>query len=109
MAKTQLATKTPFTFTAPAALVAGQGLLVGVLFGVVGAAASSGAKASMDIEGVFTLPKATGALTLCQLLYWDDTAKNVTATVGTNTKIGVAALAAQSGDATVPVLLMGQV
>ncbi|MFN7609295.1 MAG: DUF2190 family protein [Ralstonia sp.] len=91
-------------------LTGGAGLLVGATFGVIRHSAVSGQRYLLDLEGVFALPKAAtitpgpGAL-----LYWDDTAKNVTTTVGSNTKIGVHAgpAASAAGDATVPVRLNG--
>jgi predicted RecA/RadA family phage recombinase len=44
-------------------------------------------------------PKATGQVwSVGSLLYWDDTAKNFTTTVGTNTKCGHALAAALSAD-----------
>ena len=57
------------------------------------------------ISGVFSVPKASGAITQGALLYWDDTAENLTTTASGNTLVGVAAAAAASGDATVPLLL----
>jgi predicted RecA/RadA family phage recombinase len=52
-------------------------------------------------RGVFTLPKATGASwSQGDQLYWDGTNKNFTKTSSGNTKWGVAAAAAQAGDAT---------
>lgn len=44
--------------------------------------------------------KATGAAwSVGDLLYWDDTAKNLTKTVGSNTKVGYCLEAALSADA----------
>ena len=98
-------------FTAPVGgVVGGAGYLLGVLFGVVRATAAAGAAAILDTEGVFTLPKAaTITPAPGAALYWDDTAKNVTTTVGSNVKIGchVGLVAAGSGDATLPVRLNG--
>lgn len=42
--------------------------------------------------------KATGALTIDDLIYWDDTAKNVTKTATSNTFIGYPKEAAASAD-----------
>lgn len=53
-----------------------------------------------------TAPKATGgstALTIGAIVYWDDTAKVVTATSSGNTKCGFVVAAAADGDATVEV------
>lgn len=49
-------------------------------------------------EGVYDVPKATGAAWAeGDLLYWDDTAKNFTKTASTNQKAGYAVAAAVSG------------
>lgn len=93
------------TLTAPYNRSAGQGMLVGSLFGVAVTDVLSGAEVVVELEGAFTLAKATGAWTQGAKLYWDDSAKNVTTTPTSNTYIGYALAAAGSGDATGPVLL----
>lgn len=86
--------------TAPYAVTSGAGLLVGSIFGVAETAAALGATVEAALVGVFDLAKATGAAwTQGQKIYWDDTAKVCTGTVGTNKLVGVAVLAAASGDA----------
>jgi predicted RecA/RadA family phage recombinase len=94
--------------TAPAAVVSGQGLLVGAMFGVCTKSAASGELVTLQTLGVVDLPKAA-TITPAQgaLLYWDDTAKAVTSTVGSNTKIGVAVVVPAAGDATIRVRLNG--
>jgi len=87
------------TLTAPYALTSGQGLLVGSIFGVASADAAISTEVEAVTEGVFTLAKATGAAwTVGALIYWDNTNKNCTTTVGSNKLIGVAITAAASGD-----------
>ncbi len=94
--------------TAPAAVVSGQGLLVGALFGVCTKAAASGELVTIQTLGVVDLPKAA-SITPAQgtLVYWDDTAKNVTSTASSNTKIGVVTVVPAAGDATIRVRLSG--
>lgn len=78
------------TVTAPYALASGAGCLVDSLFGVATSACAIGAEAEIKTTGVFGLaadPAAVGALGA--KAYWDNTAKQVTATVGTNKLIGV--------------------
>lgn len=88
------------TVPAPADVLSGAGVLVGSLFGVACGNAASGADVEIQTEGVFELPKATGAAwTVGQRLYWDDTAKNLTGTASTNKLVAVAVVAAASGDA----------
>lgn len=88
-------------FTAPAGgVVEGQVLLIGALLVVAQVTAAAGIRFSAAVEGVFDLPAATHASSQAwtegQLLYWDDTAKVFTITVGTNTKKAVAAEAKAS-------------
>jgi len=91
--------------TAPYAVAAGAGFLVGSLFAVAVAAAANGAAVQGRTVGVYDLTKASGAVTQGAKLYWDNTAKNVTTTSSGNTLIGVATQAAASGDATARVKL----
>ena len=69
-------------------------------------ASAEGDVAVVRLEGVYTLPKATGAITLGQRLYYDATAKNLTTTATANNFAGVAYKSALSGDATVQLLLL---
>lgn len=94
-------------FTAPAGgVVSGTAYLIGALLVVALFSAAAGAQFTGQVEGVVTLPKASGAVTEGALLYWDNTAKNVTTTPTSNTKIGYALAAQASGDATVQVFLV---
>lgn len=83
---------------APYAVASGGGALIGAIFGVAVTALANGEVGSFQLEGVYSLPKATGAATLGARAYWDNTNKNVTATVGSNTLIGVFTAAYASGD-----------
>jgi predicted RecA/RadA family phage recombinase len=94
-------------FTAAADLVSGQGFVLGSLFGVATQNVPSGGEGVARIQGVVRLPKAAGALTQWQKVYWDDTAKNVTGTATANRLIGAATRAQLAGDATVEVRLNG--
>lgn len=96
---------------------AGKLYLVGVMVGVIASLTRAGqtvfynqASAQGDIavvkfDGVVSVPKATGAITLGAKLYYDATAKNVTTTSSGNTFCGYAYTAQQSGDATVQLRL----
>lgn len=93
---------------APYAVTSGQGALVGTQFGVAMADIANGVTGIFALEGVHNLAKATGiAWTVGILLYWDNSAKNVTTTTTSNTRIGIAAAAAASGDTTGNVRLNG--
>jgi predicted RecA/RadA family phage recombinase len=96
------------TFIAPVGgVVSGTGYKMGALFAVAAGDAEAGEEFEGQMSGVFDLPKATGAAwTEGQLLYWDNSAKKVTGTVGAQL-IGAAAAAALSADATGRVRLNG--
>ena len=112
MAKNFIQPGDSFQIPAPSALASGAGVLIAGsgatgVFAVALQTVASGALVEVRIDGVFDLPKATGAVTLGQLIYWDDTNKRVTTVSTSNTKIGIATLAAASGDATARVRLNG--
>jgi len=93
---------------APANVSSGQGVLVGSLFGVAVHDAASGANVEISLTGAYRMTKASGsAWTVGARLYWDDTAKAVTATASTNKLIGVAIAAADSAATIGSVLLTG--
>jgi predicted RecA/RadA family phage recombinase len=96
------------TVAAPATVLSGAGVLLGSIFGVASGDATSGASVEIMVEGVFDLAKDTSTFaTYGLLVYWDDSAKKVTTTVGSNKMIGVTAGTAATGDATVRVRLNG--
>lgn len=83
------------TVTAPYAVASGAGVLVGALFGIAANTAALGAAVEVDTVGVFDIKKTSAqAWTQGQLVYWDNTAREVTTTASGNTKIGVALEAA---------------
>lgn len=86
------------TLTAPYAVASGGGALVGTLFGVAQGAAASGATVVLSLRGTFDLAKtASQAWTVGAAIYWDDTNKVCTTTVGSNVLIGKALAAVGSG------------
>lgn len=98
--------------TAPYAVAAGEGLLVGSIFGVAKAAAASGAAVDALTQGVVDLKKGTAAGTAIAAgakVYWDNAAKVATGTATANTLIGAAVASAADADATVRVKLTGQI
>jgi len=97
-----------FQITAPAAVTGGVGFLLGTAAFVVPIqTAASGALVEVIAEGVIDYAKAAVAINLGDLAYWDNTAKNVTNVVSSNTKIGIFTRANLSGDATARVRLNG--
>lgn len=90
----------------PAGVVSGEGFLIGDLFGVASTDAKPGQKVATWLEGVFQLPKASGAgVTEGQKVYWDADEKNVTATEADNIFIGHAVEVALAASAFVAVRL----
>lgn len=95
------------TMAAPYPLASGDGALVGALFGVASYDTAAGEEAELATVGVYTLPKAAGAVAQGAALYWDNAAKVVTTSSSGNIRIGVAILPAASGDAVATVRLNG--
>lgn len=89
-------------FAAPANVTSGTPILVGTLVAIPLVTALSGVRCNFALDGVWTVPKATGAAwTEGQVLYWDSAAGNfATAASATARRAGSAALAAASGDTT---------
>lgn len=95
------------TLIAPSGgVVSGTPYQIGQLFVVAATTAAVGDEFEGVTRGVFDVPKVSAqAWTAGALVYWDDVAKNVTTTVGSNLKIGVAVQAAANPSATGRVLL----
>ena len=98
------------TLAAPYVLTAGQGALVGFVFGVATSDAANGADVVLVREGIFDLAKvAATAIAANAKVYWDNAARNITTTAAGNTLVGVAIVAALAADTTVTVLLDGAI
>ena len=109
MAKNFIQPGITIALIAPYAVVSGDGLLVGSIFGVATGDAANGVELEAMVTGVFDLSKAGDTVTQGAKLYWDNTNKNLTTTATANTLIGAAVTAAAIGDATVVVRLNGSV
>ena len=95
---------------APYDRTAGQGVLVGRLFGICVDDVLSGNPVTIDTGDVFDITKATGTGTGAAQgvrAYWDDTAKAITAVSTNNVLVGVFAVTAADGDAVARVRLNG--
>jgi predicted RecA/RadA family phage recombinase len=97
------------TVTAPAVVVSGGPVSVGVLFGVAMSDAASGAAVEIQTRGVFTLAKTSAqAWTVGQAIYYiPSTGLCTTATTTGNLFIGVAAAVAANPSSTGSVRLNG--
>ena len=88
-------------------VVSGRGVLCNDLFVVAMHDAAAGAMFSGLLTGIVTLPKAAQAWPIGRRIFWDDTAKVITATSSGNTRIGTAVADALAGDATARILFYG--
>ncbi|WP_336801712.1 DUF2190 family protein [Kaistia sp. MMO-174] len=99
------------TLAAPYDVASGGGLLVGSIFGIAAFSALSGAVVEAKTTGVFDLlAEGAGsgqAFAVGDAVYWDNTAKRVTKTTASNTKIGVAVAAKATADVVARVRLNG--
>jgi len=66
---------------------------------------ADGKTGAVHVTGVFSVPKASGAINQGAKLYWSAANSNLTTTATGNTIVGVAASAAASGDSNVNILL----
>lgn len=89
-----------FTNSSEAKINAGDVVVFGTKIGVAGDDIAVGATGTLRMEGVFELPKATGAITVGAAVYWDATNKKITTTSSSNTLAGFAVAAAASRDET---------
>lgn len=86
------------TLIAPYDVAAGDGLLVGSIFGVATGNAANGETVEISLVGVFDLAKAASqAWSAGDKVYWDNTNKVVTKTATSNTLIGAAVEAVGGG------------
>ena len=107
MANNQLAEGEQITIVAPYACTKGNIVLFGNAFGVALDNANSAANVVLDVSGgVWQMTKVSGASTSIALggyVYWDNTNSKVTVSASSNTKIGVATVAATNADVNVSV------
>lgn len=106
MAKNYIQPGEVLDHTAAAALTSGTPFLIGKRLGVPLTDAAIGDTIAVKVKGVFNLTKVTADVVgQGDVLYWDNTAKKLTTTVGTNTVAGYAASAASGTDTTVDIAL----
>lgn len=90
--KTRVSDDSPLDFTVPSGgCTSGLGLLIGAIFGIAVTTQVVGDTVALHTEGVFDHPSDTGAAwAVGDILYWDNTAKVLTKTSTSNTKVGYA-------------------
>jgi len=91
--------------TPSAAVAAGDVVVLNDLVCVAPRAIAANSLGAVAIEGVFSMPKASGAIGQGALVYWDAANGNITTTSTNNKRAGKAAKAAASGDASVQVII----
>jgi len=95
-------------YTAGANIAVGDGVLVGARFGVALTAIANGKTGSVQVTGVFSVPKlSTDVIAQGALVYWDNTNKRMTTTASGNTQAGYAFAAAAASTTVVSVKLNG--
>lgn len=85
-------------YTAAEDLSFGDVVDLSTRIGVAGAAIARDAAGPVQVTGVYRIPKASGAVTVGQALYWAKSAKNLTTTADSNTPAGWAVAPAESED-----------
>ena len=102
-------------YTPSSAVEAGQVVVQGSVLGIAKIPIAANALGALAVEGIFDVAKATGAVNLGAAVYWDADGSPVggvalsgaaTTSSSGNTFMGFAVVAAESGDATVRVLLL---
>jgi predicted RecA/RadA family phage recombinase len=106
MAKTFVKSGAVVTAIATVAVVSGEPVLMGALFGIPMTSAEVGEEFELAVGGIYEIAK-TSANTPTQFAktYWNDTAKEVTTTASGNTYVGVFAHAYANGDTVAEVRL----
>ena len=88
-------------------VTAGQGVLVGALFGVAAVDGAQNATIEVQTKGVFDLAKEPAlAVAAGARVFWDNTNRRVTTTATGNFQVGLATQAALAADATVRAVLL---
>lgn len=89
-------------------IAAGQGLLIGGLFGIATSSALQGDDVEIAVTGVFDMSKAlTAVIAQGDQVAWDDTAKEIVLPGVGFYPVGIATTAVGSGSTTVSVRLDG--
>ncbi len=105
MAKNYVQDGKTLNYTAGADIASGDFVLIGALGAIAKTDIANGKTGAVHVCGVFSVPKASGAVTQGAKLYWSAANSNLTTTASGNTFVGLAAEAAASGDASVKILL----
>jgi predicted RecA/RadA family phage recombinase len=87
-------------------VTAGQGVLVGALFGIASVDGAQNAVIEVATKGVFDIAKEPSlAISAGARVFWDNTNRRITTTPTGNFQVGIAVNAALAADATARVVL----
>lgn len=96
----------PVTVPYAGGVTAGQGVLVGALFGIAATDGAQNATIEVATQGVFDITKEPSlAITAGARVFWDNANRRITTTATGNFQVGIATVAALAADATVRVWL----
>ena len=84
---------------------AGQVVSLTTRIGVAGTEIAASAVGSLHVKGVFSMPKAIGAIAIGAAVYYNASTDKITTTAGSAIPAGWAIAAAKSEDATVQVCI----
>ena len=84
---------------------AGQVVSLTTRIGVAGTEIAASAVGSLPVKGVFSMPKATGAIAIGAAVYYNASTDKITTTASSAVPAGWAIAAAKSEDATVQVCI----
>lgn len=97
------------TFTNLDAVLSGQGVTMGAIFGIAATDAAPNEPFAARLVGVFELPKVAGIIEAGAKVYWKSDTLNVTAIATGNQLIGAAIVHAADAATTTEVRLNGAV
>lgn len=84
---------------------AGQVVSLTTRIGVAGTEIAASAVGSLHVKGIFSMPKATGAIAIGAAVYYNASTDKITTTASSAVPAGWAIAAAKSEDATVQVCI----
>jgi len=98
------------TVIAPYPLTSGQAAKIGVVFGVASGDAAMGTAVELKRKGVFDLAAVTADTgSAGAKVYWDDSARRITTTAGSNTLVGCLSESKSGLSTTARVMLDGAI
>ena len=93
-------------YTVPSGgVTSGAAVLIGSMVGIAASTGEEDDVIAVNLQGVYEVPKASGAVTKGARLYYDESEEDFTTTAAGNVFAGFAWAAQESGDTTVLILL----